>query len=201
MLYLCVSTEKQTMKNLILTFVAVAILGLDISYSQTTIGDVQFPTTFKAGTTTLQLNGGGIRKKLFLDVYVEGLYLQSHSKDGSAISKANEPQSVRIVITSSLVNSKNFIESTKEGFQKSTAGNTKPIQEKIDKFLNLFLKYAIAKGDVYDLTFLPMEGVKVYRNHQYVDVIPGLDFKAALFGIWLGPNPVDTKLKAGLLGQ
>lgn len=189
------------MKNLILAFVAVAIFGLDFAYAQTTVGDVQFPTTFKAGDATLQLNGGGIRKKLFLDVYVEGLYLQARSKDGNAIAKANEAQNVRIVITSSLVNSNNFIESTKEGFQKSTAGNTKPIQEKIDKFLKLFLKYAIAKGDVYDLTFLPMEGVKVYRNHQYVDVIPGLDFKTALYGIWLGSNPVDAKLKAGLLGQ
>lgn len=169
--------------------------------AQVTVGDVKLPSTFKVGDAELKYNGGGIRKKLFIDVYVAGLYLKATAKDGSAIAKANEPQNMRIAIVSSLVTSEKFIESTKEGFQKSTGGNTKPIQGKIDQFLKIFLKEPIVKGDVYDLTFVPLEGVKVFKNNKLVDTVAGLDFKTALFGIWLGSNPVDEKLKAGLLGS
>jgi len=134
-------------------------------------------------------------------VYVAGLYLNTKSKDGSVIAKANEPQNMRIVIVSGLVTSEKFIESTKEGFEKSTGGKTAPIQDKIDQFLKIFLKEPIVKGDVYDIAYLPAEGVKVFKNNKLVDTISGMDFKSALFGIWLGANPVDEKLKAGLLGS
>lgn len=183
-----------------LVFVLVAIATMFSAISQVTVGDVKLPSNFKVGDADLKYNGGGIRKKLFIDVYVAGLYLKTTTKDGSAIAKANEPQNMRIAIVSSLVTSEKFIESTKEGFQKSTGGNTKPIQGKIDQFLKIFLKEPIVKGDVYDLTFVPLEGVKVYKNNKLVDTVAGLDFKTALFGIWLGSNPVDEKLKAGLLG-
>ncbi|MCS6819393.1 MAG: chalcone isomerase family protein [Chitinophagales bacterium] len=170
------------------------------SFAQIKIADVTLPSTFKAGETELKYNGGGIRKKWFMDVYVAGLYLKAASKDGNAIAQANEPQNMRIAIISSLVTSERFIESTKEGFQKSTGGKTQPIQDKIDKFLKIFLKEPIVKGDVYDLTYIPNEGVKVYKNNKLADVVQGLDFKQALFGIWLGNNPADEKLKSGLLG-
>ncbi|MFN8292697.1 MAG: chalcone isomerase family protein [Chitinophagales bacterium] len=187
------------MKKIILILTAVITVGF--CFAQVTVGDVKLPSTFKAGDAVLKFNGGGIRKKLFIDVYVAGLYVKAASKDGGAIAKANDPQNMRIVITSGLVTSEKFIESTKEGFQKSTSGNIKPIQDKVDRFLKLFLKEAITKGDVYDLTFLPMEGVKVFKNNKLIDVIPGLDFKTALYGIWLGSNPADAKLKTGLLGS
>jgi hypothetical protein len=32
------------------------------------------------------------------------------------------------------------------------------------------------------------------------ETIAGLDFKIALFGIWLGKDPVSTSLKEGMLG-
>lgn len=182
-------------------FIMVAVATAFSAISQVLVGDVKLPTSFKVGDTDLKYNGGGIRKKLFIDVYVAGLYLKVKSKDGTAIAKANEPQNMRIAIVSSLVTSEKFIESTKEGFQKSTGGNTKPIQEKIDKFLKIFLKEPIVKGDVYDLTYEPLEGVKVFKNGKLIDTVAGLDFKTALFGIWLGSNPVDEKLKAGLLGS
>ena len=32
-------------------------------------------------------------------------------------------------------------------------------------------------------------------------LIEGADFAAALFSIWLGPNPIDSKFKQALLGE
>ena len=38
-------------------------------------------------------------------------------------------------------------------------------------------------------------------NGNKAGVIPGIDFKKGLFGIWLGEDPADSDLKKGLLGQ
>jgi hypothetical protein len=190
--------KKFKMKNIL----TVALLLLvATTFAQVEINGVKLAPTLKAGDKTLTFNGGGIRKKFGFSIYVGALYLPSKSKDGNAIAKANEAQSMRIAITSGLITSAKFVESTKEGFQKSTGGNTAPIQAKIDKFLKLFMQNEVVDGDVYDLTYLPAEGVKVYRNGKQLDVVQGLDFKTALFGIWLGNNPADAKLKTGLLGS
>lgn len=186
------------MKNLLTTALLLFTVG---AFAQVEINGVKLTPTLKVGDNTLTLNGGGIRKKFGFSIYVGALYLPAKSKDGNAIAKADEAQSMRIAITSGMVTSSKFIESTKEGFQKSTGGKTAPIQAKIDRFLKLFTQNEIVDGDVYDLTYLPAEGVKVFRNGKQLDVVQGLDFKTALFGIWLGSNPADEKLKTGLLGS
>lgn len=180
---------------------AVFVLFTVISFAQVEIAGVKLPNKIKAGEKELVFNGGGIRKKFGFSIYVGGLYTPAKSNNGNAIAKADEHQNMRIAVISSMVTSEKFIESTKEGFQKSTNGNTAPIQTKVDRFLKLFTKDEILKGDVIDLVYIPSEGIKVVKNTKVIDVIPGLDFKTALYGIWLGDNPADEKLKVGLLGS
>ena len=59
---------------------------------------------------------------------------------------------------------------------------------------------AIKVGDKFILVYVPEKGVVFYKNGEKKGVIEGYDFKKALFGIWLGDNPVDEGLKKGLLG-
>jgi hypothetical protein len=40
-----------------------------------------------------------------------------------------------------------------------------------------------------------------HKNGKMLGTIEGLEFKKALFGIWLGNNPADKDLKAGMLGS
>jgi len=195
---MCPNEKYLQMRNLLTTALLLFVIS---TFAQVEINGVKLSPTIKAGDNTLTFNGGGIRKKFGFSIYVGALYLPKKTKDGNAIAKANEPQSMRIAITSGMVTSSKFIESTREGFQKSTGGKTAPIQAKIDKFLKLFTQNEIVDGDIYDLTYLPAEGVKVLRNGKQLDVVQGHDFKIALFGIWLGSNPADEKLKAGLLGS
>lgn len=184
------------------SIVAMLLVALSIpAFSQKTISGVSLPGALKVGDKTLELVGGGIRKKLFIDVYVAALYAQTKGKDGVAISKNDETQAVRLAIVSGLVSSEKMIEATSEGFQKSTGGNTAPLKGKITAFQDVFKKEPIVKGDVYDFVYIPTNGVKVIKNGKAEAVIEGLDFKTALWGIWLGANPADEKLKAGMLGQ
>lgn len=169
--------------------------------AQVTIGDVTLPGSLKAGNTNLVLNGGGTRVKFFMDIYVAGLYLPAKNSNADAIVKANEPQAVRLQITSNMATSDRMADAVKEGFEKSTGGKLAPIQGKIDRFLKLFRQEAIVKTNVFELVYEPAAGTKVYKNGKLLDTIEGMDFKTALFGIWLGNDPVEPKLKAGMLGQ
>lgn len=187
------------MKKLVVLLVfAACSAGL---FAQKEISGITLPAAIKAGNETLMLNGGGTRVKFFIDVYVCGLYLPSKSADANAVIKAGNAEAVRIVITSKLVSSDKMAEAVTEGFEKSMGGNTASLKNEINKFVSIFKREPIVKGDVFDLIYNPAEGVRVLKNNKQQDVIAGAAFKQALLGIWLGNDPVDKDLKAGMLGK
>ena len=169
--------------------------------AQVTINGVTLPATVKAGESTLSLNGGGIRKKLFFKLYVGGLYLSEKSSDASAIINADKPMAVKLQITSSMISSENMSEAITEGFEASTGGNTAPLKAKITEFVNTFKKEEIVEGNVFDIIYVPGKGVESYKNGKLQGTIEGMDFKKALFGIWLGSKPADEDLKKAMLAK
>lgn len=171
------------------------------SFAQQTINGVTLPAELSYNGKKMSLNGGGIRTKLFFKLYTGGLYLSEKSSNADAIVSADKPMAVRLAITSSMINSENFSEAIEEGFDKSTSQNTAPIRNKIDELIATFSKEPIVEGDVFDVVWDPGAGVKTYKGGVLKSTIPGLDFKKALFGIWLGNDPVSDSLKKGMLGK
>lgn len=169
--------------------------------AQVTINGVTLPATMKAGDKSISLNGGGIRKKLFFKLYVGGLYLSSKSADANAIINADEAMAVKLQITSSMISSENMSEAISEGFEKSTKNNVAPLKDKIAKFIDTFKKSEIVEGNVFDIVYVPGVGVQSYKNGQLQSTVEGLDFKKALFGIWLSDDPADEDLKAAMLAK
>ncbi len=74
------------------------------------------------------------------------------------------------------------------------------IQEDVDQFMAVFQE-EITEGDVFDLVYLPGEGVRVLKNGEHKDTVGDLAFKKALFGIWLSDKPAQKDLKEKMLGQ
>jgi hypothetical protein len=159
----------------------------------------QLPSTLKVGEQNLVLNGAGERHKYFLDLYVAGLYLTEPNSESKTIIDADAPMAIRIAITSKLVSQEKFLDSLQEGFQKSTGGKLEPIRAEIKKFRQCFAE-EIARGNVFDLVYLPSHGLMVYKDGKQKGIVPGLAFKRALFGIWLSDRPADANLKQALLG-
>ena len=58
---------------------------------------------------------------------------------------------------------------------------------------------SVEPGDRYALTYVPGLGTELALNGQSKGVIPGADFAAAYFRIWLGERPIDTALRDRLL--
>ena len=56
-------------------------------------------------------------------------------------------------------------------------------------------------GDTFTFSFAPGSGVEVQVKGAVVGTLPGDDFARTLLSIWLGPDPPNEDLKAGLLGQ
>jgi hypothetical protein len=150
--------------------------------------------------TELKLNGAGTRSKWFMDLYVGGLYVPSTIDDGEVIINADEPQVITLHIISGMITSDKMKDATMEGFENSTGGDLAAIQAKVDAFLDVFSD-EIVEGDVFDLVYLPDEGVRVLKNGEARSTIEGLEFKKALFGIWLSDQPAQEDLKEKMLGQ
>ncbi|MGD0210884.1 MAG: chalcone isomerase family protein [Desulfomonilia bacterium] len=164
------------------------------------LAGVNMPDTIKAGGNDLVLNGAGIRTKFFIKAYVGGLYLKQKSSDAEKIMDADEPMAVKLVMTSGLVTSDKMESAVREGFENSTKGNIAPIKDKIEAFINVF-KAKLAKGDVFEFVNVPGKGVEIYKNGSLASTIQGLDFKKALFGIWLCDKPAQADLKNKMLGK
>ena len=162
---------------------------------------INYPDTLKAGTRDIVFNGAGIRTKAFLEMYAAALYLTQKQSNYVKIIEADEPMAIRLNILSHLINSKNFIENTSAGFERSTKGNTAPIQTRIDMVCAVF-KDQIRKGDVFDLIYVPGVGTAIYHNGKLKSTIEGLDLKKALFGIWIIDKPWHgcEPLRRGMLG-
>lgn len=174
---------------------SVSVLGAAPHQTQAT---ESLPAEIKAGETRLVLNGSGARTKAFMELYNAGLYLTKASNNPKAIVTADEPMAIRIKITSGWVSQGNLLESLEDGFTNSTGGNSREIRTEIDQFRACF-QDDIAKGDVFDLLYLPAKGVVVSKNGKYKGMISGLKFKQALFGIWLSDKPADTALRQAML--
>jgi len=167
--------------------------------SAANIAGVNMPEHMQYAGKTLVLNGAGVRKKLFMNIYVGGLYLTTKNKDADAIMNADKPMSIRLVITSDLISPTRLKSTTMAGFKTVMNGDITPLKNEITQLLNAFDK-GVSAGDVYELVNVPGSGVHVMRNGQRVETIRSHFFKKTLFGIWLSKKPVHAGLRARMLG-
>ncbi|GHC52653.1 chalcone isomerase family protein [Ulvibacter litoralis] len=187
------------MKNLFV--LVIAMVTMNMAVAQTEVGSVTLPNTVNFGGQDLLLNGAGIRKKaMVLKLYSGGLYLGKKSSDAKSIVSGDETMAIKLVITSSFVSSEAMSEAVLEGFNASTGGDMSMIASEIKKFISFF-EAEIVENDTFDITYQKGKGVVSYKNGKELGTIAGMNFKKALFGIWLGNDPADSKLKKAMLGK
>ena len=59
----------------------------------------------------------------------------------------------------------------------------------------------VKPGDSYTLTYVPRAGTTLRLNGSALITVPGHDFAAAYFRIWLGDKPINDSLRDALLGR
>lgn len=185
-------------KKLFIVTVVVFLLCATMADARQIAG-VNLAESLMSGQDSLHLNGAGIRTKLFLKLYVGGLYLQRRSQEPEKIIRSDEPMAIRLHIISTMITSSKMEKATREGFVKATGGDLTPIRAAVEKFIAVF-REKIGDNDVYDMIYVPGRGVEVYKNGQFRELVEGLAFKQALFGIWLCEQPAQQSLKEEMLG-
>ncbi|MFD0862439.1 chalcone isomerase family protein [Sungkyunkwania multivorans] len=171
------------------------------SKAQTEISGVDVAERITIGGESLLLNGAGLREKLWIDLYVGSLYLETKMNNATKIMNDDSAMALKLHIVSKLVTSEKMSSAVTEGFEKSTNGDMTSLTKEIATFIDIFKKEPIVKGDIFDLLYKPETGVVVYKNGKIAGTIKGLEFKKALFGIWLCDRPADKGLKKAMLGS
>jgi len=178
----------------------IAILGL-ISMPDLHAGNlagVNLPDTVQVGSTTLVLNGLGLRTKMMVKVYVAGLYVTQKSSDAGAIVKADAPKKMVMQFLHSASKSQ-MTDAFDESFENNTPDAKKTMKADVDRVLGAL--ESVKPGDQVVFTYVPGTGTTLAINGADKVTIAGAAFTEMMFSVWLGPKPPNEGLKKGLLGQ
>ena len=186
------------MKKIFIYILILVLASLTMTAKDT--GGKNLPDKIKIENTNLNLNGSGVIKKFFFKIYAIGLYLQEKSEDPQKILKSDKAMSIRMHFIRNDIDVNKIRESFDEGFRKSTGNNFKGIQNELNT-LKSCITNNIKEDDIVQFDYLPGTGTRVYFNKQLKATLAGINFKSALFGIWIGNDPRDDGVKEKLLGK
>jgi len=158
-------------------------------------GIVAAPVVQVAGKP-LHLMGMGLRKKLWIKVYLASFYLENPTENGAQAIGSDQIKQVRMDMLRDLDRDK-IVEAVQEGFEK----NAGPDMPRLQSRLNAFLKAIpdLKGGQQILITYLPGLGTVLKAGRGEEITVPGKDFADALFSVWLGKSPVDDDLKTEML--
>lgn len=162
------------------------------------VAGVTLDDSMMVGEQSIALSGAGIRKKLFIKLYVGSLYT-AETGPASDIVAADAPMAIRLNLISNLLTRDKMVDALMDGFAKSTGGDLAPIQAGIDQLVAV-LPEKFESGTNMALAYEPGVGTHLMEGSESISVIEGLPFKQALFGIWLSDKPAQESLKKAMLG-
>jgi len=190
-----------------MTVVGAGLLYLAMSLAArgatVTVAGVDLADTAKVGSSTLVLNGAGKREKFIFDVYVAGLYLQTHEADAAQVLGDAGPKRITMTLLRNL-SAEQLSDALREGIgQNSTPAEVAALQPQVDALIAIMTAIGTAhKGDVLTIDFLSDGSTVVGRGGEPSGKpIAGIAFQRALLAVWLGPKPVQEDLKEALLGR
>ncbi len=157
------------------------------------------PNQIEYQGNTITKNGQGTRIVFFMKVYEGSLYLETKNSNAEEIVNLDAPMAIRIDVISSIVTADAMKRALSEGLKKATGNNTDPIRNEMEQLSSVF-NTDVSTGDFYEFIYLPKTGINVLKNSELEELIKGMDFKKAFFGIFLSDNPIQKNLKKAMLG-
>jgi hypothetical protein len=151
----------------------------------------------------LVLNGAGLRKRAFFEVYAIGLYLGEKKTAAADAIGAAGPKRVAIHMLRD-VSADQFGSALTDGMKDNISDAEMKAFEPRIKLLSSAMNSMneAKKGMRITLDWVPAAGTQVTVDGKPAGApIPGEDFYRALLKIWLGENPVQADLKKALLGE
>lgn len=165
------------------------------------IAGVTVPEAVKlhSADKTLKLNGAGVRRKFFLNIYIGALYLPRAAQDAESVLVMPGAKRVSMQFVYSEVRPEKLIPIWNKGFEDNLSPEAlRALRPRIANFNGMFP--TLRKGDRVDIDIVPGVGTQVWVNDNLRGKVSGDDFAKALLRIWLGERPAGKALKRALLG-
>lgn len=181
--------------------VCLLVLVLAAPAAARSVEGVELPESAAARDgTELRLHGAGVRTKFFFDIYVGALYLPQAGQALEAIRGTHQAGRVEMHFLYDEVSAERLAEAWRRGFRDNNPAAVRDaIADRLARFIGLFP--AAAEGDTLVMEYVPGAGTRVSVNGDPRGTIEGGAFFRALLGVFLGPEPADGDMKAGMLGH
>jgi len=167
------------------------------------VAGVKLEDKDRIANTELTLNGAGLRKRAFFQVYAIGLYVPEKKAAAAEVIGAAGAKRVAIHMLRD-VGADQFTDALMDGMKDNhSEAEMKAFEPRIRQLSSIMGEMKEAKkGMRITLDWLPVAGTQVTVEGKSSGApIPGEDFYRALLRIWLGDNPVQADLKKALLGE
>jgi len=179
-----------------LLLIGLMLIATGVLCQAAEIKGIRFADTVVLEKAELRLKGIAVLKwAMLFDVYAGALYLPATT------SASRWPEDVPKRLELSY-----FRDIEGQGFadasDKLLRGNLslaeyQLLADRLQRFYGFFQDVKI--GDRYSINYLPEYGTELRLNEQPLGHVPGADFAAAYFGIWLGSDPINKSFRDRLL--
>ena len=161
-----------------------------------TVENIPFADSTTIGGNPVPLRNAALLRYLkIIKAYVAALYLPEGVTANDVLSDVPKRLEISYLVA---IKGPDFDKGASPVLERNqTPAERAKLKGRLDR-INAAYK-DVKSGDRYSLTYLPGRGTELALNGTPLIVIDGADFAAAYFGIWLGREPIDEKLKHDLL--
>jgi hypothetical protein len=162
------------------------------------VAGVNVAPTVSARQKTLTLNGAGIRRKLFVKVYVGALYTERKVSTPAQLLADPGEKLLRMRFVYKKVEKGKIVEAFAEGLANNSPVVARSAEAKA--FLSWFTADFVA-GDTVDISLSPDGTVTATHNGKGLGTARSPALVQGVLLIWFGEKPADGGLKKGMLGE
>ncbi len=184
------------MKNIFVSLILTILFAIPSTAAE--VAGVKLDQTVTVNSQQLKLNGSGIRKKLFIKVYIGSLYSARQLSTPAAALSDSGSKLIRMNFLHSKVEKEKIIEAFSEGLTNNAPDLAGSAEAK--KFLSFFTA-DFNRGDVVDLALGSDGIVAVSHNGKQLGNVSSAKLAKGVLAIYLGDKPADEALKKGMLGR
>ena len=178
------------------TLAALTLLWLAPPAAAGEIEEIPFPDSVQSEAGSLSLHGLGLlRYRVLFRGYVGGLYLPDGVPPGRVFEDV--PKALELYYFWDIEG--RFFGDAADELLKRSLPPTRiaALRSRLDRLHGLYRD--VEEGDRYRLTYSPGQGTTLALNGETLGTIPGADFAADYFGIWLGDEPLDVPFRDQIL--
>ena len=174
------------------------LISANVYASVTMIDGTGFSNSIDVQKSRLYLKGAALlRYWIFVEAYAGALYLPKNSNGDQALDDIMKSLELEYRVA---ISADDFARATRQKIKETVSSSTfNRLLPKIETLNRLYK--SVRPGDRYALTYVPGEGTQLIYNSTLLGRIEGADFATALFGIWIGDDPIDKGFRDKLLGR